>query len=143
VSDIRRPLARDCAVFEHRLEVRPSDLDAAGHLNHVKMLGFFELARVRAHREVRESHPEMPDMATVVRSASVDYLGQAECFDEMLVRSWVHRDGGSSRTWRQELIRPDGSVTCRADVVSVLVRDGRPLRLPAVYRDSFAAQSEA
>ena len=93
MSDIRQPRAPGCEVFEHRLEVRPSDLDAAGHLNHVKMLGFFEFERVRAHREVRGRHPEMPDMATVVRSVTVDYLGQAECFDEMLVRSWVHRDG--------------------------------------------------
>lgn len=82
-------------------------------------------------------------MATVVRSATVDYLGQASCFDEMLVRSWIARDGGSSRTWHQELIRPDGTVICRADVVSVLVRDGRPVRLPAVYRDAFAGYCEA
>lgn len=142
MSDLRQPLEPGCEIFEHRLEVRPSDLDAAGHLNHVRMLAFFEFARVRSHREVRERHPELPDMATVVRSASVDYLGQASCFDELLVRSWIGRDGGSSRTWRQELLRPDGSVICRVEVVSVLVRDGRPARLPEVYRQSFAEYSE-
>jgi hypothetical protein len=29
-------------------------------------------------------------------------------------------------------------VICRAEVISVLVADGRPARLPAVYRDLFA-----
>jgi len=142
LSDPRRPLEPGCRVFEHRLEVRPSDVDAARHLNHVRMLTFFEFARVRAHHEIRQSHPAMPDMNTVVRRANVDYLGQAACFDEMLVRSWIGKDGGSSRTWRQELIRPDGTVICRAEIISVLVRDGRPVRLPAVYRESFAEFAE-
>jgi YbgC/YbaW family acyl-CoA thioester hydrolase len=143
VSDPRRPLEPGCRAFEHVLAVRPADVDAAGHLNHVRMLAFFEFARVRAHREVRERFPELPDMDTVVRHLSVDYLGQAEVFEELRVRSWVRRDGGSSRTWLQELVRPEGRVICRAEVTSVLVRDGRAARLPALYRASFADHAEA
>ena len=142
VSDPRRPREPGCSVFEHVLAVRPSDVDAAGHLNHVRMLGFFEFARVRAHREVRERRPDLPDMGTVVRRLGVDYLGQAETFEELRVRSWVRRDAVSSRTWEQELLRPDGVVICRAEVVSVLVRDGRPARLPEVYRQAFAGHVE-
>ena len=138
MSDPRAPREPGCRLFEHRLEVRPSDLDAAGHLNHVRMLAFFEHARVRAHHEVREAHPELPDMATVVRRITVDYLGQAECFETLTVHSWVEKDGGSSRTWAQELLRPGAGVICRAEVVSVLVEEGRPARLPAVYRELFA-----
>jgi acyl-CoA thioester hydrolase len=133
-----------CRVFEHRLPVRPSDIDGAGHLNHVAMLGFFEFARVRAHREVREASPEMPDMNTVVRRATVDYHGQARVFDELLVRSWVRKDGGSSRTWEQELLRPDGGLVARVEVISVLVDPAswRPTRLPGAYRDAFEAWVE-
>lgn len=138
MSDPRAPLEPGCRCFEHRLEVRPSDLDAAGHLNHVRMLGLFEHARVRAHHEVRQAHPELPDMATVVRRMIVDYLGQAECFETLTVRSWVAEDRGSSRVWTQELLRPEAGVICRVEVISVLVADGRPARLPAVYRDLFA-----
>ena len=76
-------------------------------------------------------------MGTVVRRLSVDYLGQAEAFEPLTVRTWILRDGGSSRTWCHELVRPQGEVIARAEVVSVLVRQGRPSRLPAVYRDSF------
>ena len=124
--------------------MRAGDIDAAHHLNHVSMLVFLEHGRVGAHAQVREQHPELPNMATAVRRLTVDYLGQTEAFARLTVRSWVRRDGGSSRTWEQELVREDGVVICRAEVVSVLVdlNSGRPTRLPEVYRHSFADFTE-
>lgn len=134
--------ARGSAWFEHPIEVRPSDRDAAGHLNHVALLSYFEHARVKAHAEVRARRPDLPDMNTVVRRLCVDYLGQADVFDRLLVRSRVARDGHSSRTWEQVLVHAEGGrEVARAEVVSVLLdrSTGRPTRLPEVYRDAFRA----
>ena len=144
MSNDREPRTPTCRVFDHEVVVRPSDVDAARHVNHVSMVAFFEYGRVRAHRDVRLERPDLPDMATVVRHVSVDYLGQAAMFDALRVRSWVLRDGGSSRAWAQELVRPDGALVARAEVTSVLVdvATGRPSRLPAIYRDAFAAYRE-
>ena len=141
----RSPSQPRCRVFDHEVTVRPSDVDSARHLNHVAMVAFFEYGRVRAHADVRAEHPELPDMATVVRAVVVEYFGQASMFDAMRVRSWIRRDGTSSRAWAQELARPDGAVIARAEVTSVLVdvATGRPAPLPAVYRDLFAAWREA
>lgn len=140
----RTPESPACDVLEHELEVRPADRDAAGHLNHVATVGLFEFGRVRAHHDVRRQRPDLPDMATVVRSLQVDYLAQARPFERLVVRSWVRRDGGSSRTWAQELVGEDGAVVARAAVVSVLVdvASGRPTRLPEVYREAFARYRE-
>ena len=140
----RQPREPGCRVFTHELPVRPADIDAAGHLNHVAMVAFFEYGRVRAHREVRDRSPELPDMSTAVRRLNLDYLGQAAVFEQLSVRTWVLRDGGSSRTWAQGLVRADGTVIARAEVVSVLVdvSTGRPARLPEVYRHTFAEYVE-
>ena len=83
-------------------------------------------------------------MNTVVRHLKVDYHGQASMFDELRVRTWVRRDGRTSRTWTQELLREDLAVIARAEVVSVLVgaETWRPVPLPAIYREAFAAHVE-
>jgi acyl-CoA thioesterase FadM len=133
-----------CRVFQHVLEVRPSDRDAAGHLNHVATVAFFEHGRVRAHHDVRQAHPELPDMTTAVRSLRVEYHAQAPPFARLTILSWVRRDGRTSRTWAQVLVREDGVVVATAEVTSVLVdpASGRAARLPAVYRDLFASHRQ-
>lgn len=134
-----------CRVFEHDVVIRPSDVDSARHLNHVAIVAFLEYGRVRAHHDARLERPDLPDMGTVVRHLSVEYLAQAAMFETLRVRTWVRRDGVTSRTWAQELVRPDSVVVARAQVTSVLVdpATGRPARLPAIYRDVFAAHREA
>jgi acyl-CoA thioester hydrolase len=134
-----------CRVFEHEVVVRPGDVDSARHLNHVAIVGFLEHGRVGAHHDARLARPDLPDMNTVVRHLSVDYLAQAAMFEALRVRTWVRRDGGSSRTWAQEIVRPDAVVVARAEVTSVLVdpSTGRPAPLPAIYRDVFAAYRES
>ena len=136
----RAPEQPGCQVLSHEVVVRPGDIDSARHLNHVAIVSFFEYGRVRAHRDVRLGRPDLPDMNTVVRRLEVDYLGQASLFDALTVRSWIRRDGETSRTWAQELVRPDGGLVARAAVTSVLLdrATGRPARLPDVYRDAFA-----
>jgi YbgC/YbaW family acyl-CoA thioester hydrolase len=144
MRDRPRPGQPACRVFTHEIVVRPSDVDAARHLNHVAMIAFFEYGRVRAHRDVRLLRPELPDMATVVRRLSVDYHGQAAAFDALSVRSWIRRDGRTSRTWVQELVRADGALIARAEVTSVLLdrATGRPAELPPLYRELFADYRE-
>jgi acyl-CoA thioester hydrolase len=144
MSDTLAPSQPPCRVFTHEVEVRPTDVDSARHLNHVSMVGYFEHGRMRAHHDVRRAHPDLPDMNTVVRRVAVDYLGQAQMFEPLVVRSWVRRDGETSRTWAQELVREDGEVVARAEVVSVLLdrATGRPTPLPAIYREVFAPYRE-
>jgi YbgC/YbaW family acyl-CoA thioester hydrolase len=141
----REPERPGCSVFDHEVVVRPADVDSAGHLNHVAMIAFFEFGRVRAHHDVRRAHPDLPDMSTVVRHLSVDYLGQASMFDTLSLRTWIRRDGTTSRTWAQELVATAGSVIARATCTSVLVdpSTSRAAALPQVYRDLFAPYREA
>jgi len=134
-----------CRVFEHEVVVRPGDVDSARHLNHVAMIGFFEYGRVRAHHDARLERRDLPDMSTVVRHLSVEYLAQAAMFQALRVRTWVRRDGRTSRTWAQEIVRPDAVVVARAECTSVLVdpATGRPASLPDIYREIFAAYRES
>ena len=137
------PSSSSCRMFEHEIIVRPTDVDSARHLNHVAMIAFFEFGRMRAHRDIRERCTDLPDMNTVVRALSVGYLAQASMFETLRIRSWVLRDGATSRTWAQELVRPDGVIVATAQVTSVLVDSSfRPARLPGIYRDAFAEWRE-
>ena len=139
------PTRPACQVFDHEVVVRPSDVDSAHHLNHVAIVGFFEYGRVRAHHDLRRARPDLPDMSTVVRRVTIEYLAQAAMFDVLSVRSWIRRDGRTSRTWAQEVVRPDGVLVARAEVTSVLLdrRTGRPAELPMIYREIFDPYREA
>jgi acyl-CoA thioester hydrolase len=99
------------APHEHAVQLRWSDPDMLGHVNHARALALIEDARLA-----------MGDGAggLILARLEVDYLRQLyyRVGERLVVRSTVTRVGAKSFTVRQELVQDD-KVAIRADAVMV------------------------
>ena len=97
---------------EHPVQLRWSDPDSLGHVNHARALGLLEDARL--------AMVSGPGGAILAR-LEVDYLRQLyyRVGERPCVTSWVTRIGTKSLTVRQELVQDD-QVAIRADSVLVM-----------------------
>jgi acyl-CoA thioester hydrolase len=108
----RRPPTSPDVRHEHPVQLRWSDPDSLGHVNHARALSLIEDARL--------AMVDGPGGAILAR-LEVDYLRQLyyRAGERPCVTSWVTRIGTKSLTVRQELVQ-DGQVAIRADVVLVM-----------------------
>jgi acyl-CoA thioester hydrolase len=106
---------------EHPIQLRWSDPDSYGHVNHARALSLLEDARLAIATEAPGVVPgREPDI--ILARLEVDYLRQLyyRVGERLCVRSWVTRLGTKSFTMRQELVQDD-EVAIRLDAVLVLV----------------------
>jgi acyl-CoA thioester hydrolase len=98
---------------EHPVQLRWSDPDMLGHVNHARALSLLEDARLAVV-------DGQPGGSLILARLEVDYLRQLyyRVGERLCVSSWVSRLGTKSLTLRQELLQ-DGEVAIRADVVMV------------------------
>jgi acyl-CoA thioester hydrolase len=103
-------------LHEHPVQLRWSDPDMLGHVNHARALSLLEDARLAMVADV----PGGPTSVILAR-LEVDYLRQLyyRVGERLVVRSCVTRIGTKSFTVRQELLQDD-QVALRADVVMVM-----------------------
>ena len=105
---------------EHAVQLRWSDPDTYGHVNHARVLSLLEDARLAMGMAApgvgQGGRPEI-----ILARLEVDYLRQVyyRVGERLCVRSWVTRMGTKSLTMRQELIQDD-EVAIRLDAVIVL-----------------------
>jgi acyl-CoA thioester hydrolase len=107
-------------VHEHLLQLRWSDPDSYGHVNHARALSLLEDARLAIAAEGPGVVPgRQPDV--ILARLEVDYLRQLHyrVGERLCVRSWVTRMGTKSFTMRQELLQDD-EVAIRLDAVLVV-----------------------
>jgi acyl-CoA thioester hydrolase len=105
---------------EHRVQLRWSDPDSYGHVNHARALSLLEDARLALAADAPGTTPgRLPDI--ILARLEVDYLRQLyyRVGETLLVRSWVARVGTKSVTVRQELVQ-DGRAAIRADGICVM-----------------------
>ena len=98
---------------EHLVQLRWSDPDSLGHVNHARALSLFEDARIAMS-------DGLPGRGMILARLEVDYLRQLyyRAGERLVVSSWVTRLGTKSLSVRQELVQ-DGQVGIRVDVVLV------------------------
>ena len=106
-------------VHEHLIQLRWSDPDTYGHVNHARALSLLEdarLAMAAAGPGVVGGRPEI----TLAR-LEIDYLRQLyyRVGERLCVRSWLTRVGTKSFTMRQELTQDD-QAAIRLDAVLVI-----------------------
>jgi acyl-CoA thioester hydrolase len=99
---------------EHLVQLRWSDPDSLGHVNHARALSLVEDARLAMVEGAEHGGP------MILARLEADYLRQLyyRVGERLLVTSWVTRIGTKSLTLRQELSQ-DGEVGIRADLVLV------------------------
>jgi acyl-CoA thioester hydrolase len=105
---------------EHLVQLRWSDPDSYGHVNHARALGLLEDARLAIATDSPGRRPGRQAEVILAR-LEVDYLRQLyyRVGERLVVRSWVTRLGTKSFTVRQELVQDD-AVAIRADCVLVV-----------------------
>ena len=103
---------------EHLVQLRWSDPDTYGHVNHARALSLLEDARLAMAGEA-PGVAGRPDV--ILARLEVDYLRQLyyRVGEQLCVRSWLTRVGTRSFTMRQELVQDD-EVAIRADTVLVM-----------------------
>jgi acyl-CoA thioester hydrolase len=110
----------------HAVQLRWSDPDVYGHVNHARALSLLEDARLTMSADGSEGGAP----PVILARLEVDYRRQLfyRPGEHVDVESWVTRLGTSSVTVRQEL-RQDGEVAIELVAVLVHVRDdaSRPL----------------
>ncbi len=105
---------------EHPVQLRWSDPDSYGHVNHARSLSLLEDARLALAGEAPGVGPgRLPEI--ILARLEVDYLRQLyyRVGEVLTVRSWVSKIGTKSVTVRQELIQ-DGVPAIRADGICVM-----------------------
>ncbi|MET0763499.1 MAG: thioesterase family protein [Blastococcus sp.] len=105
-------------MHEHLVQLRWSDPDTYGHVNHVRALSLLEDARLTMATDA-PGVVRQPDV--ILARLEVDYLRQLyyRPGERLCVRSWVTRVGTKSFTMRQELLQ-DEQAAIRVDAVLVL-----------------------
>jgi acyl-CoA thioester hydrolase len=100
---------------EHLVQLRWSDPDSLGHVNHARALSLLEDARLAMNNGAPG------ESGLILARLEVDYLRQLyyRTSERLCVRSVVTRLGTKSFTVRHELVQDD-EVAIRADVVMVL-----------------------
>jgi acyl-CoA thioester hydrolase len=100
---------------EHPVQLRWSDPDSLGHVNHARALSLIEDARLA----MADRAPGQGSL--ILARLEVDYLRQLyyRVGERPCVSSWVTRLGTKSFTVRQELVQDD-RVAIRVDAVMVM-----------------------
>jgi len=107
-------------VHQYEVQLRWSDPDSYGHVNHARALSLLEDARLALAAAAPSAVlGRQPDV--ILARLEVDYLRQLyyRPGERLCVRSWITRLGTKSFTMRQELVQ-DEQVAIRVDAVLVV-----------------------
>ncbi len=132
----------------HHTQLRWSDPDMLGHLNHARFLSLFEDARMSLAAASPTGQPGAPDSrGCIAARVAVDYLAQVtyEPGLAMRVETWVGRIGRSSWTlWAEMYGRENEPVArCECVLVAFSYRDDKSRPLDDDERDFWSGYVEA
>jgi YbgC/YbaW family acyl-CoA thioester hydrolase len=122
-----------------RLQVRWSDLDPYGHVNHAAYLTFLEQARIAALEDIGWGMAAIAaaGFRVVVARAELTYRRPAVAGDELEIASAILELRPASSVWRQEVGRR-GEVLVEARVTGACTDlEGRPRRVPAAFQEAL------
>jgi YbgC/YbaW family acyl-CoA thioester hydrolase len=119
------------------------DTDAGGVVHNISYLRFIETARTNLALQMGMSFEEIlrTQIHPVVVRTEIDYKRPALLGDRLLVNGRV-TEVSRARFWVEfEVVRPSDAallVACRQALALVQMPQGRPLRLPEGFPESFA-----
>lgn len=124
---------------ETTVQVRFSEMDPYGHVNHVVFLAYLEQGRVDLLDSLGWGLDRMREqgLGVIVVEAQIKYRSPAMYGELLTVRTEIETMRGLSSWWRQE-IRRDDTVICTARVRGATVDlDGKPARPPTELRSAL------
>ena len=133
---------RTAPVAETVIEVRSSELDSFGHVNHAVFLNYLEHGRFFALEKAGFDWASLDETGWrifVVR-IEVDYVAEAKRGQRLLVRTWAESFRRTMMVLGQEIVRADdpSTVVTKARVTAVWIDPkGRPMRVPEHVREGL------
>jgi acyl-CoA thioester hydrolase len=130
------------ALFEHRLKVRPEEIDPQGHANNVAFVQWMQDAAI-AHSTVQGwpgARYRAAGFAWVARSHFVEYRRPAFEGDQVTVRTWVADMQRVSSLRRYQIVRTDGDLllaVAETNWAFVSTTDEKLARIPPDVAASF------
>jgi len=129
-------------VFESREDVMFFDTDAGGVVHNIAYLRFIESCRTRLGHQLGLDIRTMAatrQFAVVLRT-EIDYRRPALLGDHLVIKGWLDRIERVRFWCAFEILRPADQtslVTCRQALALVQLPAGRPLRVPATWRERW------
>ncbi|MBI4637606.1 MAG: acyl-CoA thioesterase [Candidatus Rokubacteria bacterium] len=124
------------------LKVRHYEVDAYGHVNHANYVHYLETARIEALEAVGLSLAEMRRQGYLIVAVdlSVKYHAPARLGDTLDIVTYVRELRGARSAWAQEIREATSQrLVVTAEVTGAFMTEsGRPVRLPAVFRDRLS-----
>ncbi|PYM17236.1 MAG: hypothetical protein DMD81_09750 [Candidatus Rokuibacteriota bacterium] len=129
--------------FTTRIKVRHYEVDGYGHVNHANYVHYFEAGRVEALEKIGLGLPEMQRQGyhIVAVEIAVKFLAPAHPGESLDIVTRVREVRAARSFWTQEIREvASGRLVATAEVVGAFTNaEGRPLRIPAAFRDRLAA----
>lgn len=124
-----------------RMRVNWVDTDASGLIHYTAALRYFEVAEHALMRKLFEARPPGERTFMLPRvHVEADYKAALRYPDEFQCAARVVAVGNTSVTFGYEIRRGDGVLAIVGRIVAVAVDlGGRPMPLPAAFRDALAA----
>jgi YbgC/YbaW family acyl-CoA thioester hydrolase len=128
------------------VQVMYFDTDAAGVVNNIAYLRFIETARTLLAVQMGMSFREIErtKIHPVVVSTEIEYKKAAQLGDILAIHGRVAESSGVRFWVNFEIVRPEDNrllVTCRQSLALIQMPQGRPVRLPAGFPNSFSLAS--
>lgn len=124
-----------------RLKVRHYEVDSYGHVNHANYVHYLEVARVEALEAVGLSLPEMRRQGVLIVAVdlAVRYHSPARAGETLEIQTHVREARGARSLWVQEIREVTSQrLVATAEVTGAFTtEDGRPVRLPAGFREKL------
>jgi YbgC/YbaW family acyl-CoA thioester hydrolase len=119
------------------------DTDAAGVVNNIAYLRFIETARTLLALKMGMSFQEIErtGIHPVVVRTEIDYRKAAQLGDILIINGGIAESSGVRFWVNFEITRredPGVLVTCRQSLALIQMPQGRPVRLPAGFPNSFS-----
>ena len=132
----------DRPVAETTLRVRYAETDAMGVVYHTNYIVWFEVGRGEYSRQMGADyrHWEEAGLLLPVTEVNCRYLSPARYGDLVVVTTWVEEVRSRMIIFGYESrMQETGRVLATGKTVHVCVsRDGRPMQIPAEWRDAMS-----
>ena len=128
-------------MHETTVNVRVSEMDPYGHVNHVVYLAYLEQGRIDLMDHVGWGLDTMQEQGfgVVVIEVQIKYHSPASYGDVLTVRTSIEELRPASSWWRQEIVRGETLIASARVRGAMSDLTGRPTRPPDGLVDALAA----
>lgn len=134
-------------VSELNIEPKYSEFDMMGIIYHANYLSWFEMGRTKLCADLGFLYYDMEQAGYIspVHEMNVIYKRGITYGEKVVLRTWIHDNGGVKTTYAYELLDGDGQMRVQGMSSHYIVRreDFKPVQFKKVFPEWYAAFEQA